>query len=437
MSKITGVVLALLLAIQAGAQDTLRLDKAIEIALEKNHRIKIAKDQVEIAKNLATPGNANLLPTVSANASGSYGENNTRLELVNSPVPIEAQGAASINTSASINLNYTLFSGFSNRLNYKKLQLAYGSATALERTQVENTLLSVITAYFNAVRAQDNFKAIEQTLSVSRERVIRSEAAVELTGANRLSYYNALVDFNQDSVSFLNARQVLQASQATLNQLLALPIESIFTLDTIYNIPQLPPYSDLVKNMKSQNPEIVQKRLDEQTSLINLKIARSAYSPTLNLSGSYAYNRSESEGSFLLSNQSLGYTVGLNLSLPIYSGGRRTTAINNARIQQEISALQYEEMELNLEKELYVAYQDFQTTSKALVLEKMNLQTAEKNFQLTQERYLMGQVSGIDFRTAQINLLLARNNFSNLKYNLYLSALEVLRLSGNLTAELQ
>jgi len=54
------------------------------------------------------------------------------------------------------------------------------------------------------------------------------------------------------------------------------------------------------------------------------------------------------------------------------------------------------------------------------------------NFELSEERFAIGQISNVDFRTAQLNLLMSQNNLNNLQYNTQLTALEVLRLSGQL-----
>ena len=63
------VSLLLLIAIPVQGQDTLSVSDAVQIALENNFSIRIAKNNAEIANNNNTIGNAGFLPNVNANGS--------------------------------------------------------------------------------------------------------------------------------------------------------------------------------------------------------------------------------------------------------------------------------------------------------------------------------------------------------------------------------
>ena len=65
------------------------------------------------------------------------------------------------------------------------------------------------------------------------------------------------------------------------------------------------------------------------------------------------------------------------------------------------------------------------STIKNILLNKENLEYAKKYF-------VAGILSSNEYRRAQINLLLVKNNLNNARYNLVLSEMEVLRLTGNL-----
>ncbi|NCG28951.1 MAG: TolC family protein, partial [Bacteroidetes bacterium] len=188
----------------------------------------------------------------------------------------------------------------------------------------------------------------------------------------------------------------------------------------------------LKEKMMSQNPTQINARLTEQSSLLDYKISNSSYLPQLNFSGSYSYFRNESEGSFLQLNETLGYGLGLTLSVPLFTGGTRRSAQKNAKILMENSKILNEETSRTLEKQLLIAYRDYQNSMQAFELEQTSLETAELNFELSEERFAIGQISNVDFRTAQLNLLMSQNNLNNLQYNTQLTALEVLRLSGQL-----
>ena len=67
-----------------------------------------------------------------------------------------------------------------------------------------------------------------------------------------------------------------------------------------------------------------------------------------------------------------------------------------------------------------------------LEVQQKNLQTNLDNFNRSRERYELGQISSVDFRVAQLNLLNAVLDRSQAKYNAKLAELLLLQVSGEL-----
>ena len=145
----------LLLSGNGLAQDVLSLERAIALALEHNHGIQVAQNNVELAKNQATRGNAGMLPTISASGSYNYSNNNTEIQFATEPQPREINGAASSTLVGSLGLNYTLFNGLGTFYNYQKLQAAESLSEASARLTIENTLIQVLNSYYTLAQAQE------------------------------------------------------------------------------------------------------------------------------------------------------------------------------------------------------------------------------------------------------------------------------------------
>ena len=414
------------------AQDGLSVQSAIEEALSNNPNIRISRSRVEIAENNASLGNAGLLPTLSAGAGVNYDVDDVSIQLAGSPDPIETTGAATNALNANLNLNYQVFSGFNNKRTYSKLQLAAAQSEMQSQLEVEGIILQVAAAFYNVLRAENNLQILRNSKAISESRVERSQAAKDLSGGSSIALLNAKVDLNQDSVELLNANQALTEARINFNQLLGRDLVNEVVLTAVEELPELEGHEALKEKMMSQNPTQINARLTEQSSLLDYKISNSSYLPQLNFSGSYSYFRNESEGSFLQLNETLGYGLGLTLSVPLFTGGTRRSAQKNAKILMENSKILNEETSRTLEKQLLIAYRDYQNSMQAFELEQTSLETAELNFELSEERFAIGQISNVDFRTARLNLLMSQNNLNNLQYNTQLTALEVLRLSGQL-----
>lgn len=413
------------------AQD-LTLNQAIDFALAHNYAIQQTENTVEIQENLADRGQAGQLPTVSATGSADFGLDNTRVQFLGNQDDIAVAWAASQNLNATVRADYTLFNGFIGKYNFEKLNANVKVSEAQAKMQIENTLLQVANAFFNVLRTNANLDALTQTLAISRERIRLAEYKKDISGGSQLSFLTAKVDFNKDSVDYLNALQAREDALLELRFIMGKDLNESIELVDDYEINKAIGLEDLQKQMLAENPEYNMAKMNEQVSLLDYKIAKSAYSPSLNISTSYGFNSNRSEGGFLALNQSDGLGVALNLSIPIYNGGRNQNVIQNNAITQANRTLRVKEIELTLQKNLMKAYADYQNALRILDLETENIETTELNFEYTNELFKSGRATSIDFRQAQINLLLARNNLNNLKYNAKLSEIELLRLTGRL-----
>lgn len=431
-SRLTALLLGLLISVMSLAQDELTVQGAIEEALSANPNIRISRSRVEIAENNASLGNAGLLPTLALAGGVDYGVDDVSIQVTGSPDAIETTGAASTTYNANLNLNYTVFSGFNNKRNYSKLQLTAAQSEMQSQLEIEGIVLQVAAAYYNVLRAQNNMNILRESKTISQKRADRAQASKDLSGGSSIALLNAQVDLNQDSVELLNARKALNEARINLNQLLGRELTDEPVLAADSELPQLDSYDALKGKMVSQNPTQINARLTEQASLLDYRISNSSYLPQLNFTGTYSYFRNEAEGSFLQLNESLGYGLGLTLSVPLFTGGTRRTAQKNTKILMENSKLLNQETERTLEKQLLIAYEDYKNSIQAYELEQLSLETADLNFEVSEERYANGQISNVDFRTAQLNRLMSQNNLNNLRYNVELAALEVLRLSGEL-----
>jgi outer membrane protein len=432
MNKLFTTALALGLVLNACGQSPMTMEGAIQEALSKNYSVQISRNNVAASENLATRGQAGQLPTVSGSGSADYGNDNTRLQLAGSPDVIETTAAESYTYNAGVSAKYTVFAGGANKNTYQKLMVNADLSDAESRVNIESTIMQVVSAYYNVLRTQDNFKALKETLGLSRQRLELSKKQRELSGGSKINVLNAKVDLNKDSVGLVNAAQAVEEAEIGFNQALVRDLATpvVLQLDSI--ITPAGDFETLKSTMFAQNSEVKAARLNMQASMLDFKISKSAYMPQLDLTSSYSYARSEAEGSFLLLNESNGLGLTLSLSIPIYAGGTRKAAVANNQLKYESQELQLKSTELSLESRLMLAHTDYERALNIVGMEQQNLALNVENFEYTNQQYELGLVSNTDFRQAQVNLLLTKNSLNNVRYNLRLAELELKRLTGAL-----
>ena len=141
MKMLKYILFAILTVGIISAQETLTLENAVNIALNKNLNIQVSKQNAEIAKNNAHPGNAGLLPRIDLTAEVLHSDLNNKT----------AGGTVkdiTTTTSAGISASYTLFNGLVNFNSFYKLEKLGKVGEIQNKLIIENTIFAVIQSYF-------------------------------------------------------------------------------------------------------------------------------------------------------------------------------------------------------------------------------------------------------------------------------------------------
>ncbi len=425
-------VIFILIASLVSAQDVLTTQEAIEIALENNYGIKIANKNVEIAENNTNVLNTGYLPTVTASGGATYNIDNTEAEFSDGSVTT-LEGAESSRYNASINLNYTLFDGLGRRYNYKRLKEEKQLSELQARETIENTILQLLSVYYNVAQLSENTSALEQTLNISKDRLTRAQYQFDYGQSTKLGVLNAQVDINNDSINYINANQQLKNSKRDLNVVMGNVMNSQFEADTLVTFKLQLNKDQLLEQMKSNNVTLLQLEKNILISEYNIKFNKAAYLPTLGLTGSYGWNKNNNNAaSFLAVSTNTGLSGGLNLSWNLFDGGSAITRVKNAKINLETQQLQKDQIIIDIERNFNNAWDDYQNKLTIYRVQEENIITSKNNFDRTQEKFKLGQVTSIEFRQAQLNLLNAELSKNQAKYDAKLAELTLLQISGEL-----
>lgn len=421
-----------LVTIQANAQDILTKKEALEITLENNYGVKIAKNSVEIAKNNSSIYNSSFLPTLTTNAGANYSLNDQEIEQQDGNMVI-FNGAETKTYNASVNLNYTIFDGLGRKYNYKQLKETYNLTELQARETIENTYLQLFSVYFQIARLSENTQNLKEALEISKQRFKRAEYQYEFGQSTKLELLNAEVDVNNDSINFIDARLQYLNSKRNLNIILGVQKDVDYDVETEVDFIELLSYEVLLEKAKSTNVILKQNEKNIAISEFNLKANKGGYLPSVGLTSSYNWNKSENPAtSFQAGSTINGLRAGVNLSWNLFDGGNTKTRVANAKITLDNQEILLEQQLETIETTLKNTWEEYHNTLFILKAQEQNVITNQNNFDRTEERYKLGQVTSIEFRQAQINLLNTQTALNNAKYDAKLIELELLQLSGEL-----
>ena len=408
--------------VTAVAQQQITLQEAFELAVENNHNIRVQMIRREQSENSVFRGGAGQLPSLGIVGDAEFSRNDADLDIANfntdGPPQIESisiDGSESKVYNAALQLNYTLFDGFRGRYRFQQLQSQNESTKLNARIAIENTLLSVADAYLSVLSEQDNVDILRQNLEISQNRLDRVREDRRSGTATNLDALNAEVNYNADVIELSAAEVELEAATRLL--IFQLGLENEQSVEPANDFPtnQNLELQELLNSTMSQNAAILLAEEQQSNAEFGRNISKAARYPNISLRGSYGYFRQEIDASNLPKLETLGFTAGVTLRYNIFNGRQVQREIENRQLDVQSASIQLESIRQEVQTEVQNVYARYRNTLQQLELAEINVETAQRNFDNSNEVFRVGQITSIELREAQLNLrneMLRRNNLS-------------------------
>lgn len=443
MKNYIWVIVLLVLSINTNAQENLlSKSEAIAIALEQNFGIKFAENEVEIADNNQGVLNTGFLPTLTGSASAAYTRDDSTIEFPgqvdDNGIPradIEINNAETQRYNAGLNLNYILFDGLGRRYNYKQLKEQYQLTELQAKETIQNTILQLLSIYFEVARLSENEYAQQEALEVSKDRIKRAQYAFEYGQNTQLDVLNAEVDVTNDSIFLLNTQQLLKNTKRDLNVVLNQDLSVVYEVDTLINFIPMLELKAMVDDVPLNNLAILQTERNLKINEYDIKVSKSGYLPVIGLTGSYGWNLNQSPASAFFpgtNNNNLNLSLNAGLTWNLFDGGNTITRVRNAKVLYENQELLKKQVELEVARDIENALETYENRLAIYEIQEKAVITNQNNFERSREQYQLGRITSITFRQAQINLLNAQTTKNLAKYDAKLAELQLLQLTGQL-----
>lgn len=433
MNYRNNITLLFLISFATGfAQELLTKENAIGIALENNYGIKIADNNLKIAENNKGILNSGYLPTLTGNAGATHNLDDTKAVFSNGEIT-NLEKANSSRFNASVSLNYTLFDGLGRLYNYRQLKEQFNLSELQARETIEKTILQLFTVYHNVAQLSENVALLNKSLKISKDRLERAKYQSDYGQSTKLNVLNAEVDVNNDSIALLSTKQLLSNAKRDLFVVLGKNKSPNFSVDTQVIFVITKNKQELFELVKTNNITLLQIERGINISEFQIKANKSGYLPAIGLTSTYGWSKSNNNSaSFLSESTNTGLSTGLSLKWDLFNGGRTTTQVQNAKINYETQQLSKQQSELQITRDFNNAWEDYNTKLFILQTQEKYIETNNRNFLRTEEAFKLGQITSIEFRQAQVNLLNAQFNLNQATYDAKNAELKLLQLTGEL-----
>jgi outer membrane protein TolC len=426
------VFLVLFSAIQGNAQEILTIENATKIALENNFEIKIAGNNAKISGYNNTLGNAGMLPVLSATVEDDNSNLNTTQTRQDESV-VSSNNAISNSLDSGVSLDWTIFDGFKMFAKADELK----ALQKLGNTQLRKTILMKMSQlslnYYDLVQQQQQLTALDSSFVISKQRLELAQNRFTIGKASKLEVLNAQVDLNTDQVTLLRQKESYENAKIALNEILARDVKTEFIVVNEITVDEQLIYADLLELAKKQNPELETQIITTQIAELQLKQVKSTRYPTIDVYTSYDFSDSRSSLSYTKQSNSRGLSYGFSASMTIFDGLNQNRNEKNAKMEVENAKIVLEQQNTALNSQLATAFQTYLTNLELIKLEANNETIAKQNLEITLDKFHIGTITSLEFRTAQLNYINSKVRYSNAQFQAKLSEIVLKELAGNLS----
>ena len=424
-------IIVCLIAFNCFGQEVLTITDAVKTAVENNYQIITAGNNLKIDSLSVSPGFAGMLPTLEASIDDTNSVQNLS-QTRSDGSQVEQDNAKNNNLSYGVALDWTLFDGLSMFANYEQLKQNQNLGEQELKQVILTKVGEVMITYYDLVQQQQQLSALDSTILISKQRVELAQNRFTIGKASKLEVLNAQVDLNTDQTLMQRQKELYANTKIELNRQLArdlktdfIAVPEIFVDDSLL-LPNLE--TEVVTN----NPELNAERISKRISELELKQVRAARYPIIYATTGYNFGSSESSLGFTTSSNSRGFNYGFGATLNLFDGFKQNRNEKISKLELQNAEVAIEEQQQELLSFLNTTYQTYLTNISLIELEGNNEAIAKENLDITVEKYRIGIIPTLEFRTAQLNYINAKVRFSNAKFQAKLSEIILKQLSGNL-----
>lgn len=433
------------------------LEDCINYALKNNISIQNSYLDVDLALLNKKDAFGAFLPSINANSSHSW---NVGLNQNITTGLLENQTTQF--TSLGLNMGVELFNGLQNQNRHRKAILqSIGSSLQIKKLQ-EDVALNIANAYLQILFNKENVKLAESQLSNNKNQIKRTKVLYEVGQIPKGDLFDIEATIANDEQKLIVAQNNLLISKMSLAQILQLESFENFDIQETNIIPEssqvfLLSVKDIINKSKENRIDLKISQNNLSIAKKDIDLAKGSLYPRLQAFYSFSTRAGYSDriigrkldvnnpfiptGLFVQgTNQAVlqpnttlelgnplsvldqfdqfkGSNFGIQLSVPIFNGLSVRNNIARAKINLEKVINQDKLVIQDLERSIYIAYNDLKNATKLYESSKINLKAREEAFNYARERYNVGLINSFDFNQQQALLLNAQSDVLRNKYD--------------------
>lgn len=418
----------------AGSPQPLRLtlNRAVEVAMEDNARVRIAGEAAQQADSRVSQARAALLPNVDGHVS--YANQTRNLEAFGLGITASALGIPFPTLVGPFNV-FDVRAGGSQTIvdlsairRYQASKAARGAARHQVDATAEEAAAAVAYAYLAALRAEAELEAVAANIGLAEAVLKQAEdlkAAGTGTGMEVTRSQVQLAHERQRRVVVENSRR---RARLQLLRAMGLGLDTEIALDDVLEYrpadPQL--LLDASKRALAERPDYL-AQLDRES---NARLAANATSldrlPSVAFFGDYGRIGTG------IDNTVVTRTYGFAARIPIFNGGRQDALRSEASSQYRAEQIRTRDLADQIVVEVQIALDSLRSADEEVRVAREGLGLAEAELEQARRRYVSGVAPQLEVTEAQTQLTRARDNLVEALFHHVQARIDVAQATGTL-----
>lgn len=429
-----------LLPASAFAEDLLQ---TYELARTGDPQLSAAEADRRAVKEGAVQARGALLPQINGSATLSRSQNHSDGAVSIDPLtglPVGGNRMTETTTrTMGVNLDQMVYDhSVFTRL---KSQKALGKASDFSLESANDTLITRTSqAYFNVLVAIETLAAAEAQETALKKQFDFANKRLEVGLAPITDVHEARAQYDSARANTIVVRNQLEDAYQALTEITGQPVRNLKGLPEDFK-PQLPPEQTVeswVEGAVKNNPALMATELQVQSAAADVETARAGHYPKLYLGGSYSDTDSWGDvtrgGTTSPFDNTHGYgpTIGLTLSVPIFSGGITQSQVRAAIARRDAAQDQLEQQKRALARSTRSAYQALVAGVSEVEARRLAVVSAQAAYDASQVGLEVGTRTVIDVLINQQNLFNAQQLYAQAKYGFLQNRLLLDQAAGTL-----
>lgn len=425
-TSVIGTLAALALASSQSFSESLN-DIYLQ-ALQNDHTFKAAQANYEAGLQEKSIGRAGLLPKIAGEASWSDSENESD--------PVSAfRSEESTSTGYGLSLTQPIVD-FGAWHSYKRGKILSKASEAQFNSDQQSLIIRTSTAYFDALRAVDNFETAKAEENANRSQLEQTQKRFEVGLTAITEVHEAQASYDNSLARRLLAEGNVGIKFEALEVITGQSYEFLLPLKADFPIARPTPEKreDWVEFATKNNFSLVAASLTAEAARQTANQLKAGHFPTLTASATYGETNTEAlTNGTTTDTDSTDQSVALTLKMPIFTGGevsaRRKKAAKEFVAARE-SYFQAQRDTIQVARSTHLSVLTDVATVRARKQATVSSQSA---LDATQAGYEVGTRDLVDVLVAQRALYTAQSNYYDALYTYVLNTLKLKEVAGLLT----